>query len=272
MSDNQLKILIEGYREENEQHVVVDEDWQQIYAAKQNSLVLQSDLLGIEVKLDKACGIVNVGHVRGLIPLEFSGVKDAHELKALVGQPVAFKIVRYDRDGETFIASRQEALEHMANITWKRLEPDAPTLAVVRAVERREALVDIGGIALTVPVQEYAYGWTDDMRDVVKPGDVWRVKVTELDKAAKTVSVSRKALLKNPWPDCSKRYTKGGQYVGRVSGLMEYGVFVNLEPNVDALVAHARLQEVKRGDKVLLRIAEVEVRTQRIHGRIVRKL
>lgn len=272
MATELKKVLIEGFNEDKLTHQEYDEGWAQIYSARQNNLVLQSELIGAETKLDKLCGIVMVGNVRGYIPLEFSGVSDANALRRMIGEPVAFKIVTYDRDGDTFIASRKDAIEHMESVTWKRLELDAVITAVVRRVERKSLIVDIGGIQLDLPVQEMSYGWIDDLRDVISAGDHLKVKVTELDKDAKTITISRKVLEESPWPDCTKRYVKRGEYVGRVSGVAEYGVFVNLEPGVDALVPHMRFDNLKKGSRVFIRVREVDAKKERIYARIVRRL
>ncbi|MMZ64128.1 30S ribosomal protein S1 [compost metagenome] len=60
--------------------------------------------------------------------------------------------------------------------------------------------------------------------------------------------------------------------MGRVSGVAEYGVFVNLERGVDALVTHMRFQQLKRGDRVFVRIRQVDAQKERIYARITRKL
>ncbi|WP_436756535.1 hypothetical protein, partial [Streptomyces sp. URMC 124] len=67
-------------------------------------------------------------------------------------------------------------------------------------------MLDIGGITTELPVQEYGYGWVDDLRVEVSAGDHLKVKVVELDKENKIVKVSKKATEKSPWPDCAKRY------------------------------------------------------------------
>lgn len=271
MSEELKKVLIEGYNEEKLEQSSYDEGWAQIYSARQNDLVLQAELIGLEPKLNKLCGVVLVGGVRGYIPQDFSGTKDAHEFRRLLGEPVAFKILSYDREGDTFIASRQAALEHMEGLTWKWLEQDAVITAVVRNVTPKVLMLDIGGITTELPVQEYGYGWVDDLREEVSAGDHLKVKVVELDKENKIVKVSKKATEKSPWPDCAKRYVSKGTYKGKVSGVMEYGIFVNLERGVDALVPHIRFGKVKRGDTVYIRVRGVDPKQERIYGRIIPK-
>lgn len=271
MSEELKRILIEGYDEDKLERNSYDESWAKIYSAKQNNLILQAEMIGAEVKLNKLCGVVQVGEIRGYIPQEFSGVTDAHAFRRLLGEPVAFKIVSYDREGDTFIASRQAAIEHMEGMTWKWLEEGATITAVVRNIQAKQMTVDIGGISVDLPVQEFAYGWTEDLRDSVQIGDHFKVKVVELDKDQKKVSISKKALDKNPWPDCSKRYATRGEYIGTVSGVMEYGVFVNLERGVDVLVRHMPFDKVKKGDRVFVRILRIDLKKEQIFGQITRK-
>src|SRR5690606_11154239 len=182
MSVELKRVLIEGYQEDKIEREDYDEAWAQIYAAKQNNLILQSEITGFKGVLNRLCGIVYVGNVRGIIPLEYSGVDEPQKFRDMIGEPVAFKIVSYDREGDRFVASRKDAIEHMASVTCKRLEQDAVITAVVRRVERKLLTVDIGGIQVELPVQEFTYGWIEDLREVVQPGDHLKVKVVELDK------------------------------------------------------------------------------------------
>src|SRR5690606_39376688 len=70
----------------------------------------------------------------------------------------SFKIESYDREGNTFIATRKSALEHMANMAWKRLEQGKTVTAVVRLVERKYAVLDIGGIEVELNAKEFKIG------------------------------------------------------------------------------------------------------------------
>jgi ribosomal protein S1 len=125
--------------------------------------------------------------------------------------------------------------------------------------------VDIGGINVKIPVNEVDHGWIDDLLERYKVGEHIKVKVMELDKENERVVVSAKALKPSPYPDCAKRYAPGGEYTGTVTGVEAYGVFVNLEPGVDALVPHMKFERVKKGDRVLVRVRRVERKNLRQH-------
>lgn len=272
MADERLQVLIEGYDPSKVQENEVDEHWKTIYGAYQNRTILQALVTGIETKLDKPCVVVTIGTIRGYIPLEASGMENARQLHSLTGKSVAFKVLNYDREGNVFTASRKEALEQMAALTWERLEEGQEIIAVVRTVSSNLIRADIGGIEVKIPIEEVRYGWIDDLTEEVRVGDHLKVTVTGLDKENGKVMVSAKTAQGNPWPECSKRYDRGNTYVGTVSGVREYGVFVNLEPGVDSLSRHLKFENVKRGDRVLVRILGVDVSKKQIRSRITRIL
>lgn len=272
MAEDRLQVLIEGYDPEKVKESEVDENWREIYAAYQNGTILQALVTGIERKLEKPCAVVNIGSIRGYIPLEASGMENERQLHSLTGKDVAFKVLNYDREAGVFTASRKEALEQMAAITWNRLEEGKNILAVARTVSPELVRADIGGIEVKIPIEEIRYGWIDDLTEEVHTGDHFIVKVTELDKENKKVRVSAKAAQENPWPGCAKRYERGNEYVGRVSGVTEYGVFVNLEPGVDSLSSHLKFQSVRKGDRVLVRVLRVDAEREQIRTRITRIL
>ncbi len=268
--DEKLQVLIEGYDPSKVSEDNYDKYWKEIYAAYQNKSILQAPVTGIETIQNKTCAIVQIGNVRGLIPLEFSGVDDIRKLRKLSGQNIAFKVLNFDKEANVFTASRLAALEHMSTITWNRLEEGKIIIAVVREVSPSEIRADIGGVAVKISIDEVDYGWIDDLTEKIQVGDHLKVKVVELDKENKRIKVSAKAAKENPWPDCTKRYHEHGEYVGKISGVREYGVFVNIEPNVDALCPHLKFQNPKKGDRVLMRVLHVDTKKEQIRGRIVR--
>lgn len=277
MSTDITNMLIEGFdpsklqAEESE----YDKAWKTIYGAYQNKTIIQGEFVAIEElarpdNKTETCAVVQIDRVRGFIPLEHFGVQNKRQLRAMTGRNIAFKVLNYDRDNDIFVASRLDALEQMANITLNRIDVDDTILAVVSSVSPNLVRADIGGIEVKIPINDIRYGWIDDLTEEVKVGDHLRVKVLEIDKEEQKVRVSRKALQKNPFPDCLKRYKKGNEYTGTVSGVREYGIFVNLEDGVDSLARHLKWENVKKGDRVLVRIVETNAKEQHIVTRITR--
>lgn len=271
-----LSILAEGFGKDVEKKEFTSNYWPEIYAARQNSTIMQEMATAVETHWldgeDIPCLVVMLGNIKGLIPLQESGCEKKDQLRKLVGQIVAFKVITFDRDEELVLLSRSRALEHMARVTWERLEKGQVRTAVARAVYPKTAELDIGGILVTLPVEEFSWGWTDDMRDHLQEGDAFDVKITKVDKENKQVSVSLKELLPCPWPDAATRYQEGNEYLGTVSGIEEFGIFVNLEPGVDALAPQMKFGAPQKGDRVLVRIYKIRPAEHKINARIIKNL
>ena len=154
----------------------------------------------------------------------------------------------------------------MATHTWERLQEGEIVPGTVREVYPKSAVVDIGGIETRVGASEIAWGWVEDARNILERGKTYQVKVLSVDPEQEQVEVSFKQAQPSPWPECAKRYVKGGIYSGTVSGVIDKGVFVNLEPGVDIFVHHPKFTRVKKGDKVRVLVHRVDVEKQRIYG------
>jgi small subunit ribosomal protein S1 len=276
-----LNVLIEGFDPSKVEGNQISSKWREIQAAYQNNTILTAELVGFEtLKLNdkkELCGIVRFDEIKGIIPLFESGVNHEDKqavnmFRALSGKKIAVKVLHYDIDGNMFIASRKQAKEQMAEITLRKIDVGYNIYCVAREVEPGHIVGDIGGIDVHIPVFDLTFGWVEDLRDMYKAGDHIKVQVMEIDRDNQEVKVSAKPLLKNPFPDCATRYVKNGEYVGTVSGVQNYGVFVNLEKGVDSLAPHLKFQNVQKGDRVLVRVINVDVQKEQIRAKIVRVL
>lgn len=282
-----MRLITEGY---DGQIVTPDDSWPEIYSAFQNKTILQVEAKGIRNHAVQGkeipCVQVHYDNVTGIIPANESGLngfpQDPAEIEMLpdldkrkilrslenriVGLPVWILILAVDKENEFFLASRKRALEIMASHTWDRLKEGEIIAGTVREVYPKSAVIDIGGIETKVGASEIAWGWVEDARNILERGKTYQVKVLSVDPEQEHVEVSLKQAQPSPWPECAKRYVKGGIYSGTVSGVIDKGVFVNLEPGVDIFVHHPKFTRVKKGDKVRVLIHRVDIESQRIYG------
>ena len=109
---------------------------------------------------------------------------------------------------------------------------------------------------------------------MVQLGDELTLKVLSFDKNEKKVSLGLKQLVQDPWANISEKYPEGHKLSGKVTNLVDYGAFVELEPGVDGLVHISEMswtrklrhpsQMVRPGDEVDVIILGVDVDRKRI--------
>lgn len=284
MSSHVLNVLLEGFDAEKARQVNLEEDhvsqdWIDIYSSRQNGTILQASVRGIEEKTyshagnkKMHCAVLDIGEVKGLIPLEYLGAEDRNAARQFIGEKIAFMVIAIDKEHGFFVGSRTAALEEMKNITIKKIEKDDDIMAVVRRVFNSALFVDIGGIELRIPTSQVSYGWIDSLHDYYKVGDHLKVRVTKVDKKKKEVEVSIKATKPNPWETISAHFTEQAEYVAKVSGVSEFGTFVELKEGISGLAQHLRHEVLKKGDKVLVRVMKIRPKDQKINVKVVKVL
>src|SRR5699024_6162303 len=223
------------------------------------------------------------------------------QMRSFMGKKVVFKVVNYNREEEIFTASREEAQKQIAELTLKRIEVGQTIPFIVTGIRQFGLFGDIGGISAFIPVREVRYGWIDNLYDEYSVGDHLMVKVLEIsdmneevkeekkaeeeakEKSTKKsentgeatkfrVQVSAKALHENQWDaeGIAQRFVRGNEYVGEVSGIAEYGVFVRLADGVDSLARHLKFENLEKGDKVTVRVNDVDVKNEQVRSKILR--
>lgn len=275
--------------------------WPEVYASRQTRMVLKWPAVAVEEHVIRVrgennesqtervlCLAVQKSTVKGIIPLQESGVdptdnkyRNRARLLNLIGQEVAFVVTGIDTENNTFLASRKAVMDALSKGTWRDLQPGMVREAVARRLafrrNKENALVpsgfiaEIDGVEAFLPAWELSHGWVEEVVDLIQPGDRFDVKVKEINPEDERLVVSVKDLIPNPWPDAARRYQVNGYYSGTVTGVVRYGIFVELEPGVNALCRHMR-GIPKKGDTVLIVATDVSLNdgVGRIEGRTIR--
>jgi ribosomal protein S1 len=96
--------------------------------------------------------------------------------------------------------------------------------------------------------------------EIVKVGDVVKVKVLRIDEETRKLSLGLRQLTDNPWDAAVAKLTPGTTIKGRVTKLADFGAFIEIEPGVEGLVHLSELapHRVRRAGDVVKTGEEVE--------------
>jgi small subunit ribosomal protein S1 len=185
---------------------------------------------------------VRIGRQRGFCPMSQIDTTRT-EPSAHEGHVYEFRIIEYKDGGRNLVVSRRALLEEQqrteAADLRRSIVPGAVMTGRVTSVREFGAFVDLGaGVQGLLHVSEMGWSRVSDTSAVVKPGDEIAVKVLRVDDDARKISLGLKQLTADPWSSVHERYEVGQVRLGRVTRIVEFGAFVELEPGVEAL-AHA---------------------------------
>jgi small subunit ribosomal protein S1 len=185
---------------------------------------------------------VRIAHQRAFCPISQIDMPHA-SLEAHEGRVYEFRIIEYTDAGRNLVVSRRALLEDRqraaAEEVRKSIAPGAVITGRVTSVRDFGAFVDLGGgVQGLLHVSEMGWSRVTDTSQVVKPGDEITVKVLQVDAAKQKISLGLKQLTDDPWSRVATTYEVGQVRPGRITRVVEFGAFVELEPGVEAL-AHA---------------------------------
>ena len=111
----------------------------------------------------------------------------------------------------------------------------------VRSLTDYGAFVDLGGVDALLHVSDIAWGRVNKPADVLTVGQAVEVKVLKVGSDSdrgekKRISVGLKQLQPHPWDGVAEKFKAGERVRGTVTRLMEFGAFVELEPGIEGLI------------------------------------
>ena len=126
--------------------------------------------------------------------------------------------------------------------------------------------------------------WTKRIRhpkEIVTEGDEVEAMVLKIDTQQQRISLGLRQTQPDPWSSLPDRYPPGTEITGPITGLTDFGVFMEIEEGIEGLVhiselAHEHIDDVnehfKRGDEitaVILNIDPVEQRASLSRKRLL---
>ena len=144
----------------------------------------------------------------------------------------------------------------------------------VRSLTDYGAFVDIGGVDALLHVADLSWARVNKPSDVLKVGDRVEARVLKVDPAKKRISLGLKQLQPHPWEQAGEKYKAGERAKGTVTRVADFGAFVELEKGIEGLIHLSEMSwskkvrkpsdVVKPGDAVEVVILGVNAGERRI--------
>jgi len=186
-----------------------------------------------------------------------------------VGDTVEAKVLSVDRENEKISLG----IKQMEPDPWTTIHEKYPVGSVVSGKVRNltafGAFVEIEeGVDGLVHISDMS--WTKRIQhpsEIMKKGDTIEVKVLRIDNENRRVSLGIKQLRDDPWPDYARKYSVGNEVLGKVIRVIDRGVVVELDGEVEGFVPVNQLgkeamdrpmETFNDGDQMPLKVIEFD--------------
>jgi small subunit ribosomal protein S1 len=119
----------------------------------------------------------------------------------------------------------------------------------VRSLTDFGAFIDIGGVDALLHVADISWSRINKPADALQAGQQVRAKVLKVDAAKHRISVGMKQLLPHPWDLVSEKFKVGDRVMGTVTRVAEFGAFVEIEKGVEGLIHVSEMSWSKKMKK-----------------------
>lgn len=213
--------------------------------------------------------ITILGGARAFCPFSQMGVRRDENKENYIGRPLTFEII--ECGGRNVVLSRKGIVEKerqgKAAALKASLKEGDKIKGVVTSIQKFGAFVDIGGLEGLLPVSEIAWNRTENVGDILSPGQTVEVIIKKLDWENGRISFSLKDALPDPWDRAAETWPPGSYQTGTVSRLAPFGAFVTLGEGVDGLIHISRLggeKRIQHPDEVLKTGQTIEVKVESV--------
>ncbi len=249
---------------------------------KAEELAQGDELVELEVVDQNRGGLlVAYENLRGFIPNSHipsirrgMNTQKAGEIKTeLMGKFLTVKAIEVDQKESRLVFSARVAKKDQRQKRLKEIEVGTVIKSRIVNVVDFGVFVDLEGVDGLVHKSELAWERVNNPSKLFKTGDEIEVKVVGVDLEKERVSLSRKALLPNPWHRLVEKFSEGDLVEGKVVSVLDFGAFIELQEGLQGLVHVSEIGYentedpsgvVKKGDQVLVRIMGIDPRRERV--------
>ena len=248
---DEIEVLLE--RLENDEGMVVlskekaaqRQNWEKIVGVFKGDGLIKGKVRSVV----KGGLIVNVG-VEAFLPASQIDIIPPKDLQQFVGNIYDFKIVKINEDRKNVVLSRREIIEQERSEKRQAFLGGVTVgdkiLGTVKNITDFGAFIDLDGIDGLLHVTDMSWARLNHPGEILKVGQQLEVQVLDINKEKERVSLGLKQMQSNPWDKIEERFPVGQKVSGKITNLMPYGAFVQIEEGVEGLIHVSELSWTKR--------------------------
>ncbi len=273
-----IEVIVTGYDEEEGLLLLSRKD--AIMAATWETLEVGQTVEGRVTAHNKGGLELTVDGIDAFLPIsQIERLRiDSDDLPEYINRKLRCEITEIRRNEQAVVVSRRTVLDKEAE--------EARTTLIASLVEGKivggtvktimpyGAFVDIGGVDGLLHVSDMGHSRVDDPRKVVREGQNLELMVLKVDREAGKIALGLKQTLADPWTDAETKWPVDSIVSGRITRLMNFGAFCELEEGVEGLIPIGEMtyerrishpkEIVSENEVVKVRVLKVEPQRKRI--------
>ena len=239
---DEVEILVEKQEDKNGQLILSHRRARVLRAWEKVNIALETgEVVHGKIKSRTKGGMIaEVFGIEAFLPGSQIDVKPIRDYDEYVGREMEFKVVKVNEAYRNVVVSHKALIEadlegQKAEIMSK-LEKGQVIEGVVKNITSYGVFVDLGGVDGLIHITDLSWGRVSHPEEVVSLDETINVVILEFDKEKKRIQLGLKQLGEHPWDSLDEKIKEGDTVKGKVVVVADYGVFVEIQTGVEALV------------------------------------
>ncbi len=222
---------------------------------------------------------IDLGGMDGLVhitDISWTKVNSPSEVLNL-GEDISVKVLKFDQE----LSRLSLGIKQLTENPWDNIESD---IEINNVVDAKINFINDTGINLLIKDKYDGVVALNEMTWLKKPphpskivslNDTINVKIIHIDNEKKKISCSLKQTKSNPWDKLSETLKVNDILDTEVVNIVDFGIFVKVHDEIDGMVhvsdlswdekkCQEDLEQFKKGDKVKVKILEINAEKERI--------
>lgn len=232
---------------------------------------------GIVKNITDYGAFIDLGGIDGLLHItDMSWGRVKHPSNLLnIGDEVEVKILKFDAEKERVSLGLKQVQPNPWEQAHEKYIAGTKVTGEIVSVKDYGVFVELDdGIEGLIHVSEMS--WTGKIKNPAKhfnAGEKVEAQVLDVDVENKRISLGLKQLQPNPWDDLEARYKLGSKAKGKIKSIVDFGIFVDLNEEVDALIHISDIswtkkninlaEEFKEGEEVEAMVLSLDKENQK---------
>lgn len=185
------------------------------------------------------------------------------------GEEIDVEVIEINSDERRLRVSLRNLLSKPFDEFSKTHKVGDMTQGIVTSITAFGAFVKIDNVEGLLHNEDASWDRNDKCKELFKIGDEIKVKIIKIDEDHQKISLSTKELKNSPVQEYAKTHKVGDVVKGIIRDIKDFGIFVELSENVDALIhkediSLAMLETLKIDDEIEAAIAFIDEKKNRI--------
>jgi len=220
---------------------------------------------------------VDIG-IPAFLPGSQVDIRPHRSLDRFINESFDYKVLKITRDKGNIVLSRRAVLlnerDALRGETLKVLSEGVVMEGTVKNITEYGAFIDLGGIDGLLHISDITWGRINHPSERLTVGASMPVVVLKFDKDKERVSLGMKQLKEDPWKNVAERFPVNKRVSGKVTSVVDYGAFVELEEGIEGLIHVSEMSWLKKsrnagklvnvGDDVEAMVLGIDSESQRI--------